>query len=203
VKRNRRLANISLSMFGLGVALLARPEPSAITCSRSRTISARRLHWAASGLACRVSAADRIPVSGRRHARLCQSEGVQGVRGAEPNRGWNTWVSFVNSPAPPEPGLAEPGPTRHGSSWPLGPGSAPQRRKRVYDTLCALRLVRDTRPPPHTTCGVRISRGRMIAAAIASRQSAAKACSMVTKPPCSYSHATRPTEAPAAVKPMK
>ena len=38
---------------------------------------------------------------------------------------------------------------------------------------------------PHTACGVRISRGRMIAAAIASRQRPAKACSMVTKPPCS------------------
>ncbi|QBP25469.1 hypothetical protein Bdiaspc4_35475 [Bradyrhizobium diazoefficiens] len=38
---------------------------------------------------------------------------------------------------------------------------------------------------PHAACGVRISRGRINAAAIASRQSAAKACSMVTNPPCS------------------
>src|SRR5882724_7301385 len=53
------------------------------------------------------------------------------------------------------------------------------------------------------TAGVRISRGRMIAAAIASRHSAAKACSIIVKPPWSYSHATRPTEAPAAVKPTK
>jgi len=48
-----------------------------------------------------------------------------------------------------------------------------------------------------------ISVGRMMAAAITSRHSPAKACSMVTKPHCWYSHATRPTEAPAAVKPMK
>src|ERR1700676_3720753 len=53
------------------------------------------------------------------------------------------------------------------------------------------------------TAGTLISVGRMITATITSRQSAPKACSMVTKPPCSYSQATRPTEAPAAVKPMK
>lgn len=55
----------------------------------------------------------------------------------------------------------------------------PARRRNA----CALQLVRDTRL--HTACGVRISRGKMIAAAMASRQRAAKACSMVTKPPCS------------------
>ncbi|MHC2625763.1 hypothetical protein ACVIW2_007795 [Bradyrhizobium huanghuaihaiense] len=50
----------------------------------------------------------------------------------------------------------------------------------------ALQLVRDTGAMrPHAGCGVRISRGRISAATIASRQSAAKACSMVTKPPCS------------------
>jgi hypothetical protein len=43
----------------------------------------------------------------------------------------------------------------------------------------------------------------MKAATITSTQSAPKVCSMVTKPPCSYKYATRPTEAPAAVKPMK
>jgi|GEM_PF-1753283 len=51
--------------------------------------------------------------------------------------------------------------------------------------------------------GTLISVGRMIAAAITKRQSAAKVCSMVTKPPLWYSHATRPTETPAAVKPTK
>lgn len=40
-------------------------------------------------------------------------------------------------------------------------------------------------PFPHAAAGALISRGRMIAAAIASRQRPAKACSMVTKPPCS------------------
>jgi hypothetical protein len=51
--------------------------------------------------------------------------------------------------------------------------------------------------------GTLISAGRMIAAAITSRHSPANACSMVTKPPCWYSHATSPTDAPAAVKPTK
>src|SRR5882672_2838142 len=53
------------------------------------------------------------------------------------------------------------------------------------------------------TAGTLISVGRMIAAAITNKHSAANACSMVTKPPCSYSHATRRTDTPAAVKPMK
>ena len=51
--------------------------------------------------------------------------------------------------------------------------------------------------------GTLISCGKMTAATITSRHSAPNACNMVTKPPRSYSQATRPTEAPAAVKPMK
>lgn len=56
---------------------------------------------------------------------------------------------------------------------------------------------------PACVAGVRISRGRMIAAAIASRHNAANARSIIEKPPWSYSQATRPTDAPAAVKPTK
>src|ERR1700722_6732850 len=51
--------------------------------------------------------------------------------------------------------------------------------------------------------GTLISVGSMIAAAISSRHNPAKACNIVTKPPCWYSHATSPTDAPAAVKPTK
>src|ERR1700677_600935 len=47
--------------------------------------------------------------------------------------------------------------------------------------------------------GTLISVGRMIAAAITSTHNPANACSIVAKPPCSYSHATSPTDAPAAV----
>ena len=54
-----------------------------------------------------------------------------------------------------------------------------------------------------SAAGTLISDGKMIAAGITSRHSAANACSIVTKPPSWYSHATRPTEAPAAVKPTK
>lgn len=56
---------------------------------------------------------------------------------------------------------------------------------------------------PARAAVVLISRGRMIAATIESRHSAAKARSIMVKPPRSYSHATRPTETPAAVKPTK
>jgi hypothetical protein len=63
----------------------------------------------------------------------------------------------------------------------------------------------DGSSPDHCACAAAtlISRGRMSAAAIASRHSAPNACSIVTKPPRSYSHATSPTDAPAAVKPTK
>ena len=49
--------------------------------------------------------------------------------------------------------------------------------------------------------GTLISRGRISAATITKRHSAPNACSIVTKPPRSYSHATRPTDAPAAYVP--
>jgi len=65
------------------------------------------------------------------------------------------------------------------------------------------RIANNTHGLPASTAGTLISVGRMIAAAITSRHNPAKACSMVTKPPCSYSQATRPTDTPAAVKPMK
>src|SRR5207249_7117857 len=65
------------------------------------------------------------------------------------------------------------------------------------------RIANNTQGLLALPAGTLISGGRMIAARITSRHSAPKVCSMVTKPPCSYSHATRPTEAPAAVKPMK